>query len=51
MLLDAADAEETPFAFVAVTVKVYEVEGLNPVTEIGLDKPVAVTPPGEEVAV
>ena len=34
-----------------VTVNVYDVEGDNPVTTIGVDDPVAVIPPGEEVTV
>jgi hypothetical protein len=40
-----------PLAFVAVTVKVYEVPADNPDTEMGLDALVPVIPPGDEVAV
>jgi hypothetical protein len=39
-----------PNKFDAVTVKVYEVPAVRPVTRIGLE-PVAVIPPGDEVAV
>jgi hypothetical protein len=45
------DAEDVPDAFVAVTVNVYAVPFVNPVTVIGLLEPVAVTPPGEDVTV
>jgi hypothetical protein len=48
---DALDASDVPTALVAVTVNVYEVEDCNPVTVSGDDAPVAVNPPGEEVAV
>jgi hypothetical protein len=50
MLLLAELAELTPAELVAVTVNVYEVEPLNPVTEIGELLPLAVIPPGELVA-
>ncbi len=45
--------EETlvPFAFVAVTVKVYVVPFVKPVTTSGDDPPVAVNPPGLDVTV
>jgi hypothetical protein len=43
-------AVEVPLAFVAVTVNVYAVPLLNPLTVIG-DAPVPVNPPGDEVAV
>jgi hypothetical protein len=48
--LEALDAAEVPFAFVAVTVKVYEVPLDKPETVIGL-APVPVNEPGDEVAV
>jgi hypothetical protein len=48
--LDAADAADVPLAFVAVTVKVYEVDELRPEIVIGED-PVPVAPPGLAVAV
>jgi hypothetical protein len=47
----AVDASDVPIAFVAVTVNVYAVPLLNPVTVNGLDEPVAVAPPGLAVAV
>jgi hypothetical protein len=47
----AALATDVPFALVAVTVKVYVVPAARPVTVIGLDAPLAVTPPGEDVTV
>jgi hypothetical protein len=37
--------------FVAVTVNVYAVPFVRPVTEIGLVGPVAVIPPGSDVTV
>jgi hypothetical protein len=51
MLLDAVDASDVPVALPAVTVNVYEVEGVNPVIVIGLDAPVAVIEPGLESTV
>jgi hypothetical protein len=51
MLLLAALAGPVPVAFVAVTVKVYEVPTLNPETVIGEDTPVPVKPPGIDVTV
>lgn len=47
---DAELAVDVPLAFVAVTVKVYEVPFVKPETVIG-DDPVPVNPPGEDVAV
>jgi hypothetical protein len=49
--LEAADAGPVPIALVAVTVKVYAVPFVKPVTVIGLDAPVAVMLPGLEVTV
>ena len=48
---DALEAAPVPTELVAVTVKVYAVPLVNPVTVIGEDVPVAVMPPGEEVTV
>ena len=48
---EAADAAPVPAELVAVTVKVYDVPFVRPVTVIGLALPVAVLPPGFEVAV
>ena len=45
------DAVPVPTELVAVTVNVYAVPFVSPVTVIGEDDPVAVIPPGEEVAV
>jgi hypothetical protein len=50
-LLLAALAGPVPLAFVAVTVNVYAVPFVKPVTVIGEDAPVAVIPPGLEVTV
>jgi hypothetical protein len=50
-LLDAADAMLVPTAFVAVTVNVYAVPLVRPVTMIGLAAPATTTPPGFEVTV
>ena len=41
-------AKDVPFIFVAVTVNVYAVPSVRPVTVIGLDEPVAVILPGFE---
>jgi hypothetical protein len=49
--LDALDAEDVPAADAAVTVNVYAVPVVSPVTVIGLDDPVPVAPPGEAVTV
>ena len=48
---DALEALPVPMLFVAVTVKVYAVPLVRPVTVIGEDAPVAVRPPGEAVTV
>ena len=48
---DALEAVPVPTEFVAVTVKVYAVPLVSPVTVIGDEVPVAVRPPGEEVTV
>ncbi len=51
-LFDADDAAPVPIAFVAVTVKVYAVPFVNPVTVQGVDvQPLLVILPGVEVAV
>ena len=47
----AADAVPWPISFVALTVNVYDVVGVRPVTTIGDDVPVPVMPPGEDVTV
>jgi hypothetical protein len=49
--LDAALEEPTPDAFVAVTVKVYAVPFVSPVTVHDVVAVVQVAPPGEAVAV
>ena len=49
--LEAADAAPVPAPLVAVTVNVYGVLALSPVTEIGEADPVAVMPPGDDVTV
>jgi len=48
---DAEDALDVPYAFLAVTVNVYAVPLVNPLTVIGEDVPVAVKLPGELVTV
>ena len=48
---EALEAAPVPMALVAVTVKVYAVPLASPVTVIGDEAPVAVSPPGEEVTV
>jgi hypothetical protein len=48
---EALEVVPVPTALVAVTVKVYAVPLVRPVTVIGEDVPVAVIPPGEEVTV
>src|SRR3989344_8077935 len=50
-LLDASDALPVPTEFVAVTVKVYEVVGVRPVTVANVPLVVAVILPGLEVTV
>jgi hypothetical protein len=49
--LEAADGALVPALLVAVTVKVYAVPLVKPVTVIGLEAPVAVAPPGLAVTV
>jgi hypothetical protein len=49
--VDAVEAGLLPIAFVAITVKVYEVPLVSPVMSSGLVVPVAVRLPGEEVTV
>ena len=49
--LDAVDATDAPDTLNAVTVNVYVVLALRPVTNIGLDVPVAVILPGKLVTV
>ena len=49
--MDALDAADVPFTFVAVTVNVYAVPVVSPETVIGEDEPVPVKLPGEEVTV
>jgi hypothetical protein len=49
--VDAVEATDDAAALEAVTVNVYGVEAVKPVTEMGELLPVAVTPPGEEVTV
>ena len=48
---DAVESVPVPTALVAVTVKVYAVPLVSPVTVIGDEAPVAVRPPGEDVTV
>ena len=48
---DAVDAEPVPAAFVAVTVNVYEVPFVRPVTVQLVVVDVHVDPPGDEVTV
>ncbi|GAA0937135.1 hypothetical protein GCM10009557_95810 [Virgisporangium ochraceum] len=50
-LVLAADAAEVPVALVAVTVNVYGVPFVRPVTTHGLAEQDAVSPPGLEVVV
>jgi hypothetical protein len=45
------DATDVPIAFVAVTVNVYDVPLVKPVTVIGDELPVPVAPPGLAVTV
>jgi hypothetical protein len=47
----AEDAGDVPIAFVAVTVNVYAVPLLKPLTVIGDEAPVPVKPPGLDVTV
>jgi hypothetical protein len=46
-----AEAGPVPYMFVAVTAQVYAVPFVRPLTVMGDDTPVAVTPPGLHVAV
>jgi hypothetical protein len=50
-LLDALEAEPVPAEFVAVTLKLYAVPLVRPVTVKGEAAPLAVRPPGLEVTV
>ena len=50
-LFDGDDAALVPTPLVAVTVKVYDVPFVKPVTVKGLDAPEAVNPPEDEVTV
>jgi hypothetical protein len=50
-VLEGELAGPIPPAFVAVTVNVYAVPEANPGTVIGEEAPLAVSPPGLEVAV
>ena len=50
-LLEAADAAPVPNPLVAVTVNVYGVPFVSPITVKGLLAPVAVNPPGLAVTV
>ena len=49
--VDAVDAALEPLAFLAVTVKVYAVPLVRPVTTSGLAAPVVVKLPGFDVTV
>jgi hypothetical protein len=49
--LEGSDAAPEPLAFLAVTVKVYGVPFVSPVTTSGLAAPVLVKPPGLDVTV
>ena len=49
--VEAADAGPVPTPFVAVTVKVYDVPSVRPVTVTGLVVFIAVNPPGDDVTV
>jgi hypothetical protein len=51
IVLDGADTGPVPIALVALTVKVYTVPLVKPVTVIGLAAPVAVIAPGDDVTV
>ena len=50
-LSEGADASPVPAVLVAVTVKVYAVPFVSPLTVMGLTVPVAVFPPGMDVTV
>jgi hypothetical protein len=49
--LDEPEDALVPALLVAVTVNVYDVPLLNPLTAIGLDPPLPVKPPGLDVTV
>ena len=51
MLFEATEAALVPIALVAVTVKVYAVPLVSPVTVIGLAAALAVFPSGSDVTV
>lgn len=51
MLFEAELQGPVPVPFVALTLKVYEVFAVRPVTTSGEDEPVAVLQPGVEVTV
>jgi hypothetical protein len=51
MLELGVDELLVPVALVAVTLKVYAVDAVNPLTVMGELAPVAVIPPGEAVTV
>ena len=51
MLFDCAEAEPVPAVFVAVTVNVYDVPLVSPVTVHGELAQLPVNPPGFDVAV
>ena len=50
-LFEADEADPVPTAFVAVTVNVYAVPLVRPITVIGDEPPAPVNPPGLEVTV
>jgi hypothetical protein len=50
-VFDAAEGRLVPALLVAVTVKVYAVPLVRPVTVIGDAGPIPVMPPGDEVTV
>jgi hypothetical protein len=50
-VFEGADARPVPIEFVAITVKVYAVPFVRPVTVMGDAAPLAAMPPGDEVAV
>jgi hypothetical protein len=51
VILEDVPGSDTPTAFVAVTLKVYDVFDCKPVTCAEVEDVVAVKPPGEEVTV
>ena len=50
-LFDGVDAGPVPAAFVAVTVNVYVVPSISPVTVVLVPAVLVVTPPGDDVTV